>query len=78
MSLKRKVYQYIIHTRYHDVIHRSKDLYLSSDEALEEAKNLSKNHLPFKEMKENYFTTKEFTVIIKSKVNTKHLVDAVV
>lgn len=63
--LKRKVYQYIIHSALHDVLYRSKDLFLTVDEALEEAKFISNNEL-FKHMKGNFFTTKEYTVHIKS------------
>jgi hypothetical protein len=64
--LKRKVYQYIIHSALHDVLHRSHDLYLSQKEALEEAERISKNEL-FKHMKGNFYTTKEYTVHITNK-----------
>lgn len=65
LMLKRKVYQFIIHSRLHDVIYKSNELYLDRFTALDEADKLNKEH--FKEMIGNFYTTKEFTVVIKSK-----------
>lgn len=64
-SIKRDVYAFVIKSMLHDTLHTSKELWLSKQEALDEAAEFQKVY--FKGMTGNYFLTKHFVVVINPK-----------
>ncbi len=65
VEVTRKVYGFIIKSLLHDTIHKSTDLWLEKQDALDAAHDFQKVH--FKLMSGNYFLTKEYTVHITPK-----------